>query len=205
MIYKSNYIYKFICKDVVIAAIKWLRENNKLYEEVEVNYEWADEWLNSEFSSFLNNDEIENDNENDPDAELEHSTLEQENNEEENTSINANNIRDHRELMEDCTATENSLLLTGRPTANVLQLENLENEIYTCAPGENNTPHYMLLDDKFKVLAFPDMFLYGKGGYSTKQCLFNVDGCFANNIEYLFSAQYATEIKQIQADSNIAL
>ena len=219
MIYKSNYMYNFIRKDVVIAAIKWLKENNKLYEEVEVNDEWADEWLNSEFSSFLNNDEIENDNENDPDAELEHGTLEQENNEEKNTSINANNLRDHRELMEDCTATENSLLLTGRPRANVLQLENLENEIYTCAPGENNTPRYMLLDDKFEVLAFPDMFPYGKGGYSTsgvwktkltlrryfQQRLFNVDGRFANNIEYLFSAQYATEIKQIQADSNIAL
>ena len=114
---------------------------------------------------------------------------------------------------------ENSHLLTGRHTANVLQLENLENEIYTCAPSENNTPHYMLLDDKFEVLAFPDMFPHGTGGYSTsgicktkltlrkyfQQCLFNVDGRFANNIEYLFAAQYATEIKQIQADSNIAL
>ena len=27
---------------------------------------------------------------------------------------------------------------------------------------------------------------------------FHVDGCFANNIEYLFCAQYATEIKQIK-------
>ena len=77
----------------------------------------------------------------------------------------------------------------------------------------------MLCSDKFEVLAFPDMFPYGTGGYSTsgicktkltlrryfQQCLFNVDGHFANNIEYLFAAQYATEIKQIQADSNIAL
>ena len=186
-------MYNFIHKDVIIAAIKWLKEN-KLYEEVKLNDEWADEWFNSEFSSFLNNDEnqIENENENDSDAELEHGTLDQENNEEENTSINTNDIREHRELMEDCTATENSLLLTGRPTAKVLQLENLENEIYTCAPGENNTPCYMLLDDKFEVLAFPDMFLYGKGGYSTsgihktkltlrryfQQRLFNVDGHF---------------------------
>ena len=221
MIYKSNYMYNFIHKDVVIAAIKWLKENNKLYEEVEFNSEWADEWLNSEFSSFLNNDEnqVENDNQNDSDVELENSTSDHENNEEENTHIMTNDTREHRELMEDCTATDNSHLLTGRPTANVLQLENLENEIYTCAPGENNTPRYMLLDDKFEVLAFPDMFPYGTGGYSTsgirktkltlrryfQQCLFNVDGRFANNIEYLFAAQYATEIKQIQADSNIAL
>ena len=38
-------MYNFIHKDVVIAAIKWLKENNKLYEEVEFNNEWADEWL----------------------------------------------------------------------------------------------------------------------------------------------------------------
>ena len=221
MIYKSNYMYNFICKDVVIAAIKWLKENNKLYEEVELNNEWADEWLNSEFSSFLDNDEnqVENENQNDSDVELENSTSDQENNEKENTPIMTNDTREHRELMEDCSATDNSHLLTGRPTAKVLQLENLENEIYTCAPSENNTPCYMLLDDKFEVLAFPDMFPYGTGGYSTsgicktkltlrryfQQRLFNVDSRFANNIEYLFAAQYATEIKQIQADSNIAL
>ena len=117
----------------------------------------------------INNDEnqVENENQNDSDAELEHSTLDQENNEQENTPIITNDIREHRELMEDCSATENSHLLTGRPTANVLQLENLENEIYTCAPGENNTPRFLLLDDKFEVLAFPDMFPYGTGGYST--------------------------------------
>ena len=95
MIYKSNYMYNFIHKDVVIAAIKWLKE--KLYEEVELNNEWADEWLNSDFSSFLNNDEnqIENENQNDSDAELEHSTLDQENNEEENTHIITNDTREH--------------------------------------------------------------------------------------------------------------
>ena len=62
-------MYNFIRKDVVVAAIKWLKESNKLYEEVELNNEWADEWLNSEFSSFLNNDEnqVENENQNDSD------------------------------------------------------------------------------------------------------------------------------------------
>ena len=33
----------------------------------------------------------------------------------------------------------------------------------------------------------------------------NVDGCFANNIEYLFCAQYTTEIKQIKDSTQIAL
>ena len=69
---------------------------------------------------WANGAQVENENQNDSDAELEHSTLDQENNEEENTPIITNDIREHRELMEDHSATENSHLLTGRPTANAL-------------------------------------------------------------------------------------
>ena len=42
---------------------------------------------------------------------------------------------------------------------NVLQLEDLEYDIYSCVPGEKNTPHYMLMDDEFEVLAFPALIL----------------------------------------------
>ena len=31
--------------------------------------------------------------------------------------------------------------------------------------GENNIPKYILLDNDFEVLAFPDLFPYGSGGY----------------------------------------
>ena len=101
----------------------------------------------------------------------------------------------------------------------MLQPEQLDNEIYTCAPGENNVPQYILLDDHFEVLAYPDMFPYGRGGYNTsdkwttklslrkyhQQHLLNVDGQFGNNIKYLFCTQYATEIKQIRDSAQIAL
>ena len=72
---------------------------------------------------------------------------------------------EENEFMEDCIAAEKALLTTGHPTANMLQFEQLENEIYTCAPGEDNIPQYILLDDDFEVLAYPDMFPYGKGGF----------------------------------------
>ena len=65
MVYKSHFMYSFIRKDIVIAAIKWLKQNNKLYSEVEINDNWADEWLNSELSSFMNENcqDSETDNE----------------------------------------------------------------------------------------------------------------------------------------------
>ena len=60
MCYKSNYMYNYIGKDVVIAAIKWLKENNKLYSEIELNDSWANDWINSDYSSFLEKGQHEN-------------------------------------------------------------------------------------------------------------------------------------------------
>ena len=69
------------------------------------------------------------------------------------------------ELVEDQVAVNHRQELTGDPLPSVVQFENLENQIYQYAPGENNIPKYMLLDNDFEVLAFPDLFLYGGGGY----------------------------------------
>ena len=90
--------------------------------------------------------------------------------------------------------------------------------VYISAPGENNIPKYILLDEDFEVLTFPDLFPYSYGGYLSQnglqnlptrkyfqQRLPNVDGCFAQNIEYIFCAQYIADIKQIQRDANLAI
>ena len=79
--------------------------------------------------------------------------------------------------------------LTGDPLPCVVQFENLQNHINQCAPGENNIPKYFSLRNDFEVLAFPDLFPYGCGGYHSahrkvklpirkyfQQCLLNVDG-----------------------------
>ena len=99
----------------------------------------------------------------------------------------------------------------------VVQIENLENWVYKCAHSENNILKYMLLDEDLEVLAFPYFFPYGEGGYysewTTKlpiwkyfqQHLLNIDICFAQNMEYLFCAQYISDIKQIQGDTYLAI
>ena len=99
-----------------------------------------------------------------------------------------------------------------------VQFGNLENQIYQCAPGENNIPKYILLGNDFEVLAFPDLFPYGGGCYHSahrkvnlpikkyfQQCLLNVDGRFAQNIEYQFCAKYIADIKQIESDATLAI
>ena len=94
----------------------------------------------------------------------------------------------------------------------------MENHVFQCASGEHNIPKYILLDTDFEVLAFPDLFPHGYGGYYTEggpqnlaihkyfqQCLLNVDVRFAQNIEYLFCVQHIVDLKQIQNDANLAI
>ena len=119
---------------------------------------------------------------------------------------------------EDQAALDHRQQLTGDALPTVVQINNLENQMYQCAPGKNNIPKYILLDDDFEVLTFPDLFPDGTGAYhspngpehlgiwkSFVQHLLNVDIHFAQNIEYLFCAQYIADIKQIQSDANLAI
>ena len=53
------------------------------------------------------------------------------------------------ELAEEPVAVNHRQELTGDPLSSVAQFENLENQIYQCAPGENNIPKYILLDNDF--------------------------------------------------------
>ena len=122
------------------------------------------------------------------------------------------------ELAEGQIAVNHRQDLTGDPLPSVVQSDILENQIYQCAPGENNIPKYILLDNGFEVLAFPDLFPYDSGGYHSanrkvrlpiriyfQQFLLNVDIRFAQNIEYLFCAQYIADIKQIESDATLAI
>ena len=122
------------------------------------------------------------------------------------------------ELAEDQAALDRKQELTGDAMPSVIQMDNMENCIYQCAPAENNIPKYVLLDNDFEVLAFPDLFPYGSGGYNSaersvklpirkyfQQRLLNVDIRFPQNIEYLFCAQHIIDLKHIQSESSLAV
>ena len=227
-------MYHMIHRDRVICAITWLKEHNSHYADIRLNEHWYNDIAAKELSVQID----ENDN---------HITMTEDDIldqplQKENTSIDKLNTEDNQQL---CTkqiestnvesmsteSVEEETELVGRagcsqlqarikgdPLSSVLQFENLENQIYQCAPGENNIPKYILLDNDFEVLAFPDLFPYGGGGYHNahrkvklpirkyfQQCLLNVDGRFAQNIEYLFCAQYIADIKQIESDATLAI
>ena len=133
-------------------------------------------------------------------------------------TIDTESDNEDTELVVEQAAVNCRQELTGDPLPSVVQFENLENQIYQCSPRENIIPKYILLDNDFEVLAFPDLFPYGNGGYHSahrkvklpikkyfQQCLLNVDGKFVENIEYLFCAQYIADMKQIESDATLAI
>ena len=231
--YKSHYMYDMICRDHVISAITWLKEHNSHYTDIKLNEHWCSDIASRELSVHL--DESDNHITVHEDAVLNQSLknkniskekLNTDGNQQQcTTQIESTNVGmidtdtdEDTELAEEQIAVNHRQQLTGDPLPNVVQFVNLENQIYQCASGENNIPKYILLDNDFEVLAFPDLFPYGSGGYHSanrkvklpirkyfQQCLMHVDSRFAQNIEYLFCAQYIADIKQIESDATLAI
>ena len=212
--YKSHYMYDMICREHVISAITWLKQHNAHYRDITLNEHWysditsrqlllqldeSDNHITVNEDAVLNqslkNDKINKETPNtDDNQELCTTQIDSTNTD----TIDTETDKD-TELAEEQIAINHRQELTDDPLPSVVQLENLEKQIYQCAPGENNIPKYILPDNNFEVLAFPDLFPYGSGGYHSahrkvklpmrkyfQQCLLNVDGRFAQNIEYLF-------------------
>ena len=220
--YKTHYMYNMICRDHFMSAITWLKAHNSHYKNIKLNEHCYSDIAAGEMSFQLdesdncitmNEDIVHKQSQNMTDI----SKLTQNTNNTQlpfTTEIASTNVENiDTESDEDTEEAEEQIAinhrqeLTGDPLLSVVQFENLENQIYQCAPGENNIPKYILLDNDFEVLAFPDLFQYGSGGYHSanrkvklpirkyfQQCLLNIDGRCAQNIEYLCCAQYIADI-----------
>ena len=188
--YKNHYMYHVIQKDRVIGAITWLRQHNSHYADIIPNNEWNSIITNSELATLVHEDAVHQDrNElavtnmrtqiHDPDLDNEENTHEQQSTDDilnikGNKAVVIENTKNDKEESENELQEEQATLdckqeLTGDALPSVIQIENLEIQVYQCAPSENNIPKYMLLDEAFEALAFPDIFPYGEGGYYSEQ------------------------------------
>ena len=75
----------------------------------------------------------------------------------EDLAHNTDEQRERRELAKNQAAGDWRAELTRGPLSSAVELNKLEKEICQCSPGENN-PKYILMDKKFEVLPFPDLF-----------------------------------------------
>ena len=171
--YKSHYMFDMICRDHVISAITWLKQHNSHYRDIKLNEHWYSDINSRQLSvqldesdnritvhedavlnQSLKNDNISKETANKDDSQIWCTT------QIESTNIDNTDTEteEDTELAEEQIAINHRQELTGDPLLSVVQFENLENQIYQCAPGENNIPKYILFDNDFEVLAFPDLF-----------------------------------------------
>ena len=85
----------------------------------------------------------------------------------EDTQSESGDEKDRKELEDDQAAADRNAEMCRHPYSSTLQINNLEDAVYSVAPGEGNMPQYILMDHNFEVLAFPDLFPTGRGGYDT--------------------------------------
>ena len=151
--YKTHYMYDMIHRDHVMSAIKWLKAHNSHYENIKLNEHWysdiaAGELLlqleESDNHITINEDIAHKQSQNMTD--ISKVTQNTDNTQvpytSEITSTNVENIDTQNgkdtEVAEEQIAINHRQELTGDPLPSVVQFENLENQIYQCAPGENN-------------------------------------------------------------------
>ena len=70
-------------------------------------------------------------------------------------------------MKEDQIAADKMAAINGQLDPCTMQLEYIEDGVYSVAPGEDHLLKYVLLDKDFEVLAFPDLFPFGKTGFDS--------------------------------------
>ena len=125
-----------------------------------------------------------------------------------------------REQAEDELTLEHQVELRGLTYETCLQREDIDegaDDTLSVAPGGGKTPMSITKDEFFEEMFNPTKYPSGEGGLKTprdtkltvrkyfNQRLLDADGRFGKDVEYLFTAQYMVEDKQVHDAENIAM
>ncbi|XP_041957559.1 uncharacterized protein LOC121715728 [Alosa sapidissima] len=194
--YKGHYEYMYVHTDRVRNALRYLMANNKWYGDVTMN----DKWVNSlngtdqHEESTKQETPANSDDENVPDEQAEEDVT---------------YIKDQNGLLSDTSLQPVDL-------GSEIIDQNFQ-DILNVAPGEGNSPVRLLSDKTNEAKCFP--VLYPSGGptfhdereskitlsrYLNTRIL-NADGRFAQNTDFIFYAQYISEVHQVVSGVSVAL
>jgi len=222
--YKGHVYFQYIRPKLVKNALKWLKINNTLYSTIKTNDNWENDYEQMEPNVWnsLSHKNVPNTQTNSDNERETNSDIERESDRIQRNLKNNNNNPDVEPDSEE-SQTENSLedKLSGLKYATCLQpiipQYGDSNEILSVAPGEGNFPLDAMLDQNSEVLAYPQKFPFGRGGFTdsrnikitlkkyTNQRILNCDKRFCSDVNYLFYAQFITEQKQIRDNILIAI
>ena len=232
--YKQAYLHDTIHPEKVITALNFLKNNNPLYADIEINEDWIRSWQDADNDLyngvFVNEDDnaisMESDKERNStenqmsDSNCDSAQLDSTNDCDSDNSDRAKKNNTNEIEKEDLIALEENCKLRDLPYDTCLQNELPEeaNQVFSIVPGEGNKPIPLLTDTLFEELANPDKFPYGDGGFADTERdtkltlrkyvnarLLDQDGHFTKDIEYIFGMQYAVEHKQVRDSISVAL
>ncbi|XP_026099002.1 uncharacterized protein LOC113070058 [Carassius auratus] len=196
--YKGHYEYKYVHTDRVRNALKYLIQFNKWFGDVEINQQWINS-LNEPEENVV--DEMEQqdvvekiDDENDLDEQQEEDLT---------------YIKEQSGLLSDTSLQPVDI---GSEV-----IDQHFQDVLNLAPAEGNSPVSLLSDRSNEAKCFPVLYPTGGPTFHDKRevkitlsrylnaRILNADGRFARSTDFIFYAQYLSEIDQVVSNVSIAL
>ncbi|XP_053178284.1 uncharacterized protein LOC128361756 [Scomber japonicus] len=186
--YKGHYEYQYVHTNKVHCALEHLKSHNKWYKDVEINTDWTN-------------------------------PLEKDKNDDGNTSEEGEEVKDIEDEHINDKQQHGMYLDTCMQPVDVAQeiLDQHFDSVLSVAPAEGNSPVRLLTDVSNEAKCFPVLFPKGTGTFHDARqhrltlsrylnCrVLNADGRFGSNLDYIFYAQYLSEINQVVSNVSIAL
>ncbi|XP_070407786.1 uncharacterized protein [Nothobranchius furzeri] len=192
--YKGHYDYQYVDAVHVQEALQYLKHHNLHYKDVQFNEAWINEFSRVDDHSVSEKDSVADKDEG--------ACIEE----------------DEDELLHDrqqhCMFQDTCLMPVdiGQEA-----LDQYVDNVLNVAPGEGNNPVKLLSDITNEAKCFPVLFPSGSKTYHESRQynltlnryfntrLLHADGRFAHNVEYIFFAQYMSELEQVVSKVSIAL
>ena len=200
LMYRGHVYFEAVSPDVVRSALQYLKLNNPLYSDIEIDIGQIPENLLSLIEPIDIPIQLEVDN----DALDSHNNTTEDHS---NPSLDINVPEDDNPLdMFRIGATETMLV------SNIPQVEDI-----VIAPGEGMQPMSLLMDEKCEELAHPHLFPTGKYGYRVEreiklspvkyfnQRLLNYKQKFSSDSDYIFYALTVMQQLNLNSQINIAM
>ena len=126
-------------------ALIWLKCNNPLYTDVLINNEWYSELeKHVELSALVGDADVEGD-------------------------CGDKESDDEHDLEAEQRCLDAKAEITALPCGTCVELEKIDEAVYSIAPGEGHKPVYIVGDDKFEPSCFPNFYPRGSGSFYTER------------------------------------
>lgn len=204
---------------MVLEAFDWLKQNNRHYAEIQEDLAWIEKNI-SENNDLWESMTAEKNSNIDPVTMQENIIPEKNSNIEQVNNQRANDSESGGSSEDDVDEAAESNVLKQQPLDSCIQSVDAAmdmSKILTVAPGEGKLPVDYMMDHGCEELAFPRLLPTGQFGFDAPRekklslkkyfnaRILNKNGQFAQDLDYLFYAQYLTEYDQVKSQMSIAL